>query len=184
MTNASLNEDRIRRSGSEEREDRAMKDRAITEDRVLTDEERIEMFRMQHFQHVLPDIPKIPGYHTCWLSTTNQFDTINHRMRLGYEPIKREDIPGWNYDAVSLKTGEYAGLIGINEMVAFKIKDSLYQAYMREAHHDAPNRQSEKLVSDVKAIEDQARENKSYVQKFDGNEGIEEELRRPKPMFE
>lgn len=184
MTNTSVNEDRIRRTGSDEREDRAMKDRAITEDRVLSDEERIEIFRKQHFQNVLPDLPKIPGYHVCWLSTTNQFDTIAHRIRLGYEPIKREDVPGWNYDQVSLKTGEYAGLIGINEMVAFKITDRLYQEYMRFAHHDAPNQQSEKLVSDVEAIKAQAKSGKSYVDQFDGQDDIARELKAPKPMFE
>ena len=184
MTNTALNEDRIRRTGGEDRKDRAMEDRAISENRVLSDEERIEMFRMQHFQHVLPDLPKIPGYHTCWLSTANQSDTIMHRMRLGYEPIKREDVPGWNYDAMSLKTGEYAGLIGINEMVAFKVSDKLYQAFMREAHHDAPNRQAEKLVNDVEALKAQAKANKTYLEQYDGQDAIEEELRRPKPMFE
>lgn len=184
MTKEATNEDRIRRNVSEDREDRAMNDRQITENRVLTDEERIEMFRMQHFQHVLPDLPKIPGYHTCWLSTTNQADTIMHRMRLGYEPIQRSDVPGWNYDAMSLKTGEYAGLVGINEMVAFKISDKLYQAYMREAHHDAPNRQSEKLVNDVEAIQAQAKANKTYLEQFDGQDAIKEELRVRTPTFE
>ena len=184
MTNASLNEDRVRRTGTDDRNDRAMADRAVTENRVLSDDERIEMFRMQHFQHVLPDLPKIPGYHTCWLSTSNQTDTIAHRMRLGYEPIKREDVPGWNYDAVSLKTGEYAGLIGINEMVAFKVPDRLYQEYMRFAHHDAPNQQAEKLVSDIEAIKAQAKASKSYIEQGDGQEDLAEELRRPKPMFE
>lgn len=184
MTNTSLNEDRVRRTGGEDRKDRAMEDRAVSENRVLSDEERIEMFRMQHFQHVLPDLPKIPGYHTCWLSTTNQADTIMHRMRLGYEPIQRSDVPGWNYDAMSLKTGEYAGLIGINEMVAFKLSDKLYQAYMREAHHDAPNRQSEKLVNDVETIQAQAKANKTFLEQFDGQDAIKDELRAPKPMFE
>jgi len=182
MTNT--NEDRLRRSGSEERDDRAMKDRAVTENRVMSDDERIELFRMQHFQNVLPDLPKIPGYHVCWLSTTNQFDTIANRIRLGYEPIKREDVPGWNFDQVSLKTGEYAGLIGINEMVAFKITDKLYQAYMKHAHHDEPNRQSEKLVQDVKVIQEQAKSGKSYINQYDGQDSIEAELRAPKPMFE
>ena len=69
-------------------------------------------------------------------------------------------------------------------MVAYKNKDTLYQAFMREAHHDAPNRQSEKLVSDVKAIEEQARANKTWIEQYDGNDAIADELRRPKPMFE
>lgn len=184
MTNTNLNEDRLRRNDSDDRKNRAMEDRAVSESREMSDDERIEMFRMQHFQHVLPDLPKIAGYHTCWLSTSNQADTIAHRQRLGYEPIKREDVPGWNFDMTSLKTGEYAGLIGINEMVAFKIKNTLYQAYMMEAHHDAPNRQAEKLVSDVEAIKAQAKAGKAYVEQFDGQDEIEKELRLPKPMFE
>lgn len=178
------NEDRLRRNGSDDRESRVMQDRAVSENRVLSDDERIEMFRMQHFQHVLPDLPKIPGYHCCWLSTTNQSDTIAHRMRLGYSPIQREDVPGWNFDTMSLKTGEYAGLIGINEMVAFKVSDRLYQAFMREAHHDAPNRQAEKLVNNLEMIKEQAKANKTFVQQFDGQDGFADELRKPQPMFE
>ena len=184
MTNPNRNEDRLRNNLGEDRESRAMQDRAISENREMTDDERIEMFRMQHFQHVLPDLPKLSGYHTCWLSTSNQADSIAHRMRLGYQPISREDVPGWNFDTMSLKTGEYAGLIGINEMVAFKISDKLYQAFMREAHHDGPNRQSEKLVSDVEAIKAQAAEGKAYVQQFDGQDELAKELRTPKPMFD
>lgn len=178
------NEDRIRRNGADIREDRVMQDRAISEDRVMTDEERLQLFRMQHFQHVLPDLPQIKGYHVCWLSTTNQSDTIASRMRLGYEPVRREDVPGWNFDQASLKTGEYAGFIGINEMVAFKVKDNLYQMYMKHAHHDEPNRQSEKLVQDVKSIQEQAKDGKSYVEQFDGQDSIEKELRAKQPAFE
>ena len=184
MSNTSVNEDRLRRTGSEEREDRAMTDRPITENRVLSDDERIEMFRKQHHQNVLPDLPKIPGHHVVWLSTTNQADNIAHRMRLGYEPVTRADVAGWNYDQMSLKTGEYAGLIGINEMVAYKISDKLYQAFMREAHHNAPNQQSEKLVQDVDMIKSQAKSGKSYVAQYDGQDSIEHELRTPNPTFE
>lgn len=184
MTDTEQNEDRLRRNTSDDRKNRAMEDRAVSENRAISDEERIEMFRMQHFQHVLPDLPKIPGYHTCWLSTTNQSDTIAHRMRLGYEPIRREDVPGWNFDATSLKTGEHAGLIGINEMVAFKLTDKLYQAYMNEAHHDAPNRQSEKLVQDVEMIKAQAKAGKSFIEQSEGQDGLSEELRKPKSRFE
>lgn len=184
MTNANVNEDRLRNTSSDDRANRAMQDRAVTEDRVMSDDERIEMFRKQHFQHVLPDLPKIPGYHTCWLSTTNQSDTIAHRVRLGYEPVRREDIPAWNFDTVSLKTGEHAGLIGINEMVAFKLSEKLYQEYMRYAHHDAPNEQAQKLVSDVEELKAQAKASKTYIQQFDGSDDLVDELRKPKPMFE
>jgi len=55
---------------------------------------------------------------------------------------------------------------------------------MLEAHHVAPNRQAEKLVSDVEAIKAQAKANKTYIEQFDGQDEIEKELRLPKPTFE
>jgi len=183
MSNTEQNEDRLRRNTSDDRESRAMTDRAISENREMTDEERIEMFRTQHFQHVLPDLPKIPGYHVCWLSTTNQSDSIHHRQRLGYEPIKSEDVPGWAFDTFSLKTGEYAGLIAINEMVAFKVKDSLYQAYMTQAHHTLPAQQDEKLIHDVEQYNALLKANKTYIQTFDGQEDIAQNLRTKTPVF-
>ncbi len=176
-------EERLRNDSSDDRQDRTMLDRAVTESRELSDEDRIEAYRMQSFQHVLPDIPPIPGYHTCWISTTSQNDTVLARMRMGYEPVTRADIPGWDFDKSSLKTGEYAGFIGINEMLAFKIKDSLYQAYMKIAHHDKPNQQDAKLVQDVGEIQARAKSQKTYVQSFDGADDIESNLRK-QPRFD
>src|SRR5262245_22615863 len=92
---------------------RAMKDRAITGNREVTDAERLRMFQSTLHRHALPDLPKIPGYHVCWLTTTNQSDSIQSRMNLGYEPITEEDMPGWGH--ATLKTGNYIGCIGINE---------------------------------------------------------------------
>jgi len=123
-------------------------------ERVLSDEERLDEFRKSFFQSVLPDLPPIDGYHVCWLTTTNPRDSIPGRVRLGYEPVKREDIPGW--DHATLKTGEYAGCIGVNEMIAFKLPMSLYEMYMREAHHNQPLREEEKLSSVMDVIQEQA----------------------------
>ena len=131
------------RRESELRADRRMEDRAVTENRVLSDQERLDEFRQSFYQSALPKLPDIPGYHVCWLTTTNPRDSIPSRVRLGYEPIKAADIPGWEY--ASMKTGEYEGCIGVNEMVAFKLPDHLYQMYMREAHHIQPNFEEEKL---------------------------------------
>tara|TARA_R110002126_G_scaffold55928_6_gene149902 strand:+ start:5753 stop:6328 length:576 start_codon:yes stop_codon:yes gene_type:complete len=128
---------------TEGRQNREDGDRKVTEDRQLTDEERLDEFRMSSFQSALPDIPGIDGYHVCWLTTENPRDPVHARMRMGYEPIKSSDIPGWEH--ASLKTGEYAGCIGINEMVAFKLPIHLYEAYMKEAHHTAPLAEEEAL---------------------------------------
>lgn len=121
---------------SEDKRDRHDDERAVTGDRVLNDDERLDEFRQTMFQSALPDLPPIEGYHVCWLTTENPRDPIHGRMRLGYEPIKDADIPGWEH--TSLKTGEYAGCIGVNEMVAFKLPLHLYEAYMKEAHHTQP----------------------------------------------
>jgi hypothetical protein len=154
-----------------------MEDRAVTEDRVLSDDERVEMFRQQFFQSALPDLPKIPGYHTCWLTTTNPRDSVQMRMRLGYEPIKPEDVPGWEYATV--KTGEWVGFIGVNEMLAFKLPLSLYEKFMAEAHYQAPLREEEKLADTAEFLQQQARASGANVVMGDGMVGLRDERGQP-----
>ena len=149
------NDSRLNRDEEGEiREDRAMDDREITHNRTLTDSERLDEFRQRSFQSALPDIPSIPGYHVCWLTTENPRDSITGRMRLGYEPIKATDIPGW--ELASLKTGDWAGCIGINEMIAFKLPLHLYEAYMKENHYTQPNWEEEKLIQATRTAEEAA----------------------------
>jgi len=146
-----MTDERLKKSaGAETRENRAMQDRTVTEARGISDDERVAMFRQQFFQSSLPDLPKLPGYHLCWLTTTNPRDPIHARIRLGYEPVKPEDVPGWEY--ATLKTGEWAGLIGVNEMLAFKLPLSLYERYMAEAHHEAPQREEELIRETADAL--------------------------------
>lgn len=145
---------RLKRELDDGRRPRAAQDRHVTEDRQMSDDERLEMFRMNLYNDHLPNIPDIPGYHVCWLTTTNKSDTIQQRMRLGYELIRAEDVPGM--DLVTQKTGEYAGCIAVNEMLAAKLPLSLYYRYMQEAHHDAPLREEEKLEETAQLMRDQA----------------------------
>ena len=166
-----MSDERLKKS-AENRESRAMQDRAVTESRALTEDDRLELFRQQLFQSALPDLPQIPGWHLCWLTTTNPRDSIHARLRLGYEPVKPEDIPGWQYATV--KTGEYAGFIGVNEMLAFKLPQSLYLKFMQEAHHDAPLREEEKLTDTADFLEQQARSNKSRLDMGEGMSGLAE----------
>jgi hypothetical protein len=100
--NMSKTDERLKKSADEGRENRAMTDRVITENREVSENERVEMFRQNLFQSSLPDLPDLPGWHMCWLTTTNSRDSIQMRIRLGYEPVKPEDVPGWEY--ASLKT--------------------------------------------------------------------------------
>ncbi len=136
------------------RDTRRSEDRKVSENREVTENDRLEMFRNQLFNDALPDLPKIPGYHLCWLTTTNPRDPIHRRIQLGYEPVKPDEVPGMEY--ASLKTGEWAGFIGVNEMLAFKLPDSLYQAFMREAHYDAPLREEGKLADVADMLREQA----------------------------
>lgn len=145
---------RTTKTDDQARESRGSQDRAVTENREITDRERLDAFRQSFFQSALPDLPKIPGYHVCWLTTTNPRDSIPSRMRLGYSPVTLEDVPGWDYS--TLKTGEYVGCIGVNEMVAFKLPNRIYQSFMAEAHHHQPAAEEGKLSSVIDAMRGEA----------------------------
>jgi hypothetical protein len=164
---STMSDERLKKSAGDNRESLAMQDRTVTENREISDDERVEMFRQQFFQSSLPDLPSIPGWHMCWLTTTNPRDSIQIRIRLGYQPVKPEEVPGWEY--ATLKTGDWAGFIGVNEMLAFKLPMSLYEKYMLEAHHNAPLREEEKLTDTAEFLEQQARASKSKLQVGEGN---------------
>jgi len=170
---------RLKKSIDTVRENRSLRDRVATEDRNLSDDDRLEMFRAQFFNAALPDLPRIPGFHLCWLTTSNPRDSVTGRLRLGYELLKAEDVPG--YEAVTIRTGEYVGCIGVNEMIAAKLPERLYQKYMVEAHHDAPAREDEKLTDTIRSIQEQAQRLRANVEIEDGMKEIG--ASRPVPTF-
>jgi len=141
-------------------------DRQVTESREVTEDDRLEMFRNQLFNDALPDLPDLPGYHMCWLTTTNPRDPIHRRMQLGYEPLSPEEVPGMAH--ATLKTGEYSGMIAVNEMVAFKLPLSLYEKFMQEAHHDAPLREEDKLAEVADMMREQAERAGGRILEGDG----------------
>jgi hypothetical protein len=134
--------------------DRGAQERRQTENREYTDQERVDMLRRSLFQAHLPDLPKIPGYHLCWLTTTNPRDPVHGRLRLGYELLKATDVP--EFESLGMKTGEYAGCIAVNEMIAAKLPSHLYEAYMREVHHDAPMRETEAIYNSALQASEEA----------------------------
>ena len=147
-------DDRLKKELGDSRRTRGHTDRIATENRAYTEDERLEMFRMQLYNDRLPNLPEIPGYHVCWLTTANTGDTIQSRSRMGYELIRAEDVPGM--DLIIQKTGDYVGCVMVNEMIAAKLPTSLYLRYMQEAHHDAPLREEEKLEDTAQLMRDQA----------------------------
>jgi hypothetical protein len=173
-------DERLKKSQGDDRTNRAMEDRAVTERRDLSDDDRVAMFQQQLFQHALPDLPPIPGYKTIWLSTENSGDPIHRRMMLGYEPVKAEDIPGWDY--LSIKTGDWAGCIGVREMLAFKIREELWLRFMRENHHDAPNREGSKVTDRLDELKEMASRKGAAVREAGGVRDMRN--RNPDPDFE
>jgi hypothetical protein len=163
-------DDRLKKEQGVARRARAMDDRQVTENRAVTDDERLEMFRMQMHNDALPDLPKLPGFHVCWLTTTNPRDPIHRRMQLGYEPVKPDEVPGLEF--ATQKTGEYVGFIAVNEMLAFKLPESLYQAFMKEAHYDAPLREENKLAETAEIMREQAERSGSRFTEGDGNDDL------------
>jgi hypothetical protein len=133
---------------------RVQEDRDQTEDREVTDLERVAMLRKSLFQASLPDLPKRPGYHRCWLTTQNPRDPVHGRIRLGYTLLRAVDVP--EFESLGMKTGDYAGCIGVNEMIAAELPIHLYEAFMRECHFDEPLRQEESIYNDALSVGEQA----------------------------
>lgn len=172
-----MSDERLKRTADPARVSRDMQERKVQENREVSDADRVEMFRQQFFQSALPDLPEIPDYHTCWLTTMNPRDSIQARMRLGYEAVKPSDVPGWEY--ATLKTGEYAGFIGVNEMLAFKLPMKLYRLFMEEAHFNAPAREDEKLVAMTEGLREQAERMGADVIEGDGMRDLRKSPGRP-----
>jgi hypothetical protein len=137
-------DERIKRSADTSRENRKADDqsRAGAEQMVASSSERRKMFR-EFIQEALPTPPAVPGWHFVWLSTTNQYDPIYKRQRMGYEAVKADDLPG--YENYRVKAVEFEGLISVNEMLLFKIPQDYYQEIMEEYHHNMPLEEEERL---------------------------------------
>lgn len=104
--------------------------------------------RSEFQQEALPDAPEIPGYHTCWLSTTSSYDPIHKRLRMGYEPVTPQDAPG--LDTFRMKAAGTDGLITCNEMALYKIPNARYLEYMTVFHHDMPLDSEEAILSNLR----------------------------------
>lgn len=138
-------DDRIKKNTREDRGSRAAEDasRAAPEQSFVSSEERRRMFRSEWIQESLPTPPTIPGFHTCWLSTTNGYDPIHKRLRMGYSPVTIEEVPG--FENYRVKAGEHVGFIACNEMLLYKLPNDVYQDIMAELHHYAPQDEADKI---------------------------------------
>jgi hypothetical protein len=101
------------------------------------------MWKDEWTQSALPNVPEQKGWHHCWLSTTNSYDSIDKRIRLGYVPVKADELP--EFENHRVKAGEHVGFIACNEMLLYKIPMDVYQEVMAHFHHDEPLEQANKI---------------------------------------
>jgi hypothetical protein len=175
-------DDRVKKPSDPGRSDRASDDRSVTERVELSDAQRVEFFQKQFQDAALPKLPDIPGYHVCWLTTTNPRDTVQNRLRLGYELIKSEDVPGWTYH--TQKTGEWEGCVGVNEMIAAKIRTDLHLLMMKAVHHDAPRAEEERMAETARAIRERLQSGSGSEPQIYEGDGYEELRKAPaQPRF-
>ena len=164
------------------RTERDADEREQTMDREMTEDERFEAFVESQEQSIMPKLPKIDGYHLCWLTTQNKHDTIARRLAMGYTLIRVEEIPGVSGE--SLKVGDRDGILAVNEMVAAKIPLSLYNRMMAYSHHTRPLEEEGKLKTRTELLKQQAQADGRglSVQAGDGYETLAQGA-RPMPVM-
>ena len=145
-------DNRFKKNTNAGREPRGSADasRAAPEQSFTAAENRRRMFREEFTQEALPTPPEIPGFHLCWLSSTNSYDPIHKRMRMGYQPVTAEEIPGFEH--MKVKSGEHVGMISVNEMLLYKLPIDVYQDYMAEIHHYQPLEEAGKIRVQAEAL--------------------------------
>lgn len=125
--------------------------RETTDGTSTSTTERRLNFRDEWTANALPNPPALPGYHLCWLSTTNNADPIHKRIRMGYEPVRAEEVPGFEH--YKMKSGEYEGVVSCNEMVLFKLPIDIHEEMMSYFHHEKPM-QEEEMLKENPALRD------------------------------
>lgn len=141
--------DDSRLSKTTARDDRSSADVERTEKdgTALTMAERRQLMRQEWTQDVLPTPPKVPGWHYCWLSTTNSSDPIYKRVQKGYQPVLANELVG--FTTAKVTEGEFAGVVSCNEMLLFKIEEELYQDIMMYLHHELPMSEEDMLKANA-----------------------------------
>lgn len=175
-----MGDDRIARfEETSGRESRASQDDARRQDGTMLNEaERRQMLRDEFKQEALPPVPKIPGMHLCWLSTNNQQDPISRRARLGYEPVRYEEVPGVDM-SYKMQSGQFQDCVQCNEMVLFKVPQEMYQTMMDEFHHRQPFEQEQSIVDQIKANQETDSEGRNLIEAEEGINGLVQRARSP-----
>jgi hypothetical protein len=103
----------------------------------LSDDELEQLIQSEYENSGLASPPPIPGFHLCWLTTSSQYDTIQRRQRVGYQPVMRSEMPGFDpSNGAALEN--YEGMVTCNELILHKIEVRRYQVMMNMFHHKKP----------------------------------------------
>ena len=166
------------------RNDRASEDasRRPPEEKFMSAQERRKMWSDEWTQSALPKVPVIPGWHLCWLSTTNSYDTIDKRMRLGYVPVTADEIPG--FDSYRVKAGEHVGHVSCNEMLLFKLPMDVYQDVMAQMHYEAPREEVDRILSQAESAGAKDSSGRRLVQVEAGMDRFDQQQPNRAPVFE
>jgi hypothetical protein len=166
------------------RNDRASEDasRRPPEEKFMSAQERRKMWSDEWTQSALPKVPEIPGWHLCWLSTTNSYDTIDKRVRLGYVPVTADEVKG--FESYRVKAGEQVGYIACNEMLLFKLPMDVYQEVMTQMHYDAPLAEEERIRSQVESLSARDSSGRKLVHTEAGMDRFDQQQTNRAPVFE
>ena len=160
---------RIKRDVEDRLADRVQetKERIASEDPAnQSKRERAEAFRDKWQNSALPDLPAgiIPGFHLCWLSTTNNYDSIDKRVALGYEPVKASDL-GKGFEGLGkMSSGKFEGCVSCNEMVLFKLPEEIYQEVMRMMHLEDPLEHQRNITASVRNTAQEGKGGRSVLE--------------------
>lgn len=139
-------DERIKRGGAPDmRGDRGSEDQDRTSAGLVSDQDYERFLEDEFTDSALPSAPPIPGYHLLWGTTASQYDSVQRRQRMGYEPVKRSEMPGFDPSNGQLLAG-HDGFITCNEMLLFKIPEAKYQVMMNFFHHKKPLQEEEGIV--------------------------------------
>lgn len=130
----------VRRNDADGRGDRGTQEDAARDselDNLMSDAEYEALVRAEFEQVSLPTPPKLNGWHLCWLTTTSQYDTISKRQRIGYRPVRTDEMPGFD-PSNGQSLARYEGYVTCNELVLHKIPEAYYQKMMNFFHHKKP----------------------------------------------
>lgn len=158
MTKNTANDRTVRSAAPDVRGDRgATTDaaRTTTDDQgLVSDSEEFQKLLESGFQQTaLPQPPALPGWHLCWLTTQSRYDTLQARARLGYAPVRRSEMPGFDPSNNAELVG-HEGFITCNEMVLCKVPEPRYQQLMAYFHHQKPLEEETGIIANAKNVTD------------------------------